>query len=236
LNPRLSFGSWAAIATIAVHVGAAAAVSTIRGGDAAQAPTVITVREVARKAPPPPPPLPTPPPPTPAPPAPAAKPAPPRPVAARRAAPAATPAPSAPAAAPAPVALGLTLGNAEGHGPAVAAPPPAEAPPPPKARTLVAAAPVAAGCTDPIVKPKPIRVVQPAFTQDAQDAGITGKVRIEITISATGEVTAARVIEGLGHGLDESALEAAKQSSFEPATRCGERVQTTFTIGMRFQR
>ena len=72
--------------------------------------------------------------------------------------------------------------------------------------------------------------------QEAQDASITGKVRVEITISRTGEVTAARVIEGLGYGLDEAALEAAKQSTFTPATRCGEAVETTFTIGMRFQR
>ena len=43
-----------------------------------------------------------------------------------------------------------------------------------------------------------------------------------------------RVIEGLGHGLDEAALEAARGSTFEPATRCGKPIATTFTIGMRF--
>ena len=63
-----------------------------------------------------------------------------------------------------------------------------------------------------------------------------GATSFWLGISTTGAVTAARVIEGLGHGLDEAALEAAKQSTFSPATKCGEPVETTFTIGMRFQR
>jgi protein TonB len=42
------------------------------------------------------------------------------------------------------------------------------------------------------------------------------------------------VIAGLGHGLDEAALEAARASTFEPGTRCGKAAVTTFTIGMRF--
>lgn len=92
-----------------------------------------------------------------------------------------------------------------------------------------------AGCADAPTKPKPVNVVQPAFTTEAQEAGITGKVRVEITISASGQVTNARVIEGLGYGLDEAALAAAKASTFSPATKCGEAIETTFTIGMRFQ-
>jgi protein TonB len=124
----------------------------------------------------------------------------------------------------------------------MAVPPPSATPPPrddtpkPKPKVLAAAGPVSAesACAEPIVKPKPIQVIQPAYTPDAQAAGIAGKVRVEITISATGEVTGARVLEGLGHGLDEAALEAARASTFTPATRCGEPVGTTFTIGMRF--
>ncbi|MDX2091258.1 MAG: energy transducer TonB, partial [Kofleriaceae bacterium] len=186
-----------------------------------------------------PPPAPVTPTPVPAP-APAAKPLPPRPAPAKRAAPPppATAAPAPISAPAAPADFGLKLGNAGGNGPAVAAPPPAatKTAPPPKPKALAVAPAADAGCAEPIVKPKPIQVVQPAFTQEAQDAGITGKVRVEITISKAGTVTAARVIEGLGHGLDEAALDAAKQSTFSPAMKCGEPVETTFTIGMRFQR
>lgn len=226
--------SWAIGATLVVHGGLAAFVATLPREADAPPPTVITVREVTREAPPPPPP---PPPAVAAAPVPAAAPPKPKP-AAPKVKPAAPPPPtSAPAAAPAPTNLGLTMSNSGGgDGPAVAAP--AEAPAPkaeaPVAKTL-AAAPAASGCSDPIVKPTPISVVQPAFTQDAKDAGITGKVRVEITISATGDVTNARVIAGLGYGLDEAALEAARAATFSPATQCGEPVATTFTIGMRFQ-
>ncbi|MCE9578328.1 MAG: energy transducer TonB, partial [Deltaproteobacteria bacterium] len=107
---------------------------------------------------------------------------------------------------------------------------------PPVAKQLEAKPAVAdGGCADAVVKPKPLQLVQPTFTQDARDAGITGKVRVEVTISAAGAVTAARVIEGLGHGLDEAALDAARASTFAPATKCGEPVAITITIGMRFQ-
>ena len=65
----------------------------------------------------------------------------------------------------------------------------------------------------------------PAYTQAAQDAHIEGKVRVELTISATGDVTDAHVVEGLGYGLDEAALETARQYKFEPAKRCGQPVE-----------
>ena len=73
-----------------------------------------------------------------------------------------------------------------------------------------------------------------AFLPAAALAQVEGKVRIEITVGPDGNVTGVRVLQGLGHGLDEAALEAARGSTFEPGTRCGKPVATTFTIGMRF--
>ena len=81
------------------------------------------------------------------------------------------------------------------------------------------------------MKPKPITILQPAYTDDARGAQIEGKVRIEITVGADGNVTAARVLEGLGHGLDEAALEAARGVDVRAGTRCGKPVATTFVIG-----
>lgn len=224
------------VATVIVHAGFAAGLATIDHDAPPPPPTEITLRQIPpKKAPPPPPP----PPPEVQTQAPVAAPAPaPKKVAPRKPAPApapaAAPAPSAPAA---PADYNLKLGNSTGNGPVVAAAPKTEQAPTEKpAVKQLAPTPATNECADPVVKPKPLHVVQPAFTQEAQGAGITGKVRVEITISATGEVTAARVIEGLGYGLDEAALEAAKQSTFSAATRCGEPVETTFTIGMRFQK
>jgi protein TonB len=59
-------------------------------------------------------------------------------------------------------------------------------------------------------------------------------VRVEVTVDDSGHVTGARLLAGLGYGLDEAALEAAKRAAFEPATRCGKPVSATFVIAMRF--
>jgi protein TonB len=102
------------------------------------------------------------------------------------------------------------------------------------------AAPVAAmlpsdGCDDPPAKPKPISVPQPGYTDDAQAAAIEGKVRVQLTVDESGKVVDVKLIAGLGHGLDEAALAAARRALFEPALHCGRPTQATFTISMRFK-
>ncbi len=159
--------------------------------------------------------------------------------------PSAAPPPPTPTTAPRPAApvadFGLTL--ASGDGPAIAAPKAQTAPKPqaapekhaPRPKVLAAAgAPEEEGCPEPAVKPKPVNIVQPAYSDDARTAQIEGKVRIEITVGADGAVTDVRVLAGLGHGLDEAALAAARASTFEPGTSCGKPITMTFTIGMRF--
>jgi protein TonB len=101
-------------------------------------------------------------------------------------------------------------------------------------------APVAAalptdGCDEPPVKPKPISVPQPSYTDDAQTAAVEGKVRVQLTVDESGKVVDVKLIQGLGHGLDEAALQAARRATFEPALRCGRPAQATFTIAMRFK-
>jgi protein TonB len=102
------------------------------------------------------------------------------------------------------------------------------------------AAPVAAalpsdGCDEPPAKPKPISVPQPGYTDAAQAALVEGKVRVQLTVDETGKVIDVKLIAGLGHGLDEAALAAARRATFEPALHCGKPTQATFTISMRFK-
>jgi len=96
------------------------------------------------------------------------------------------------------------------------------------------ALPEADSCTEAPSKPKPKSVPQPAYPDAARAAGVEGKVRVELTVDETGKVISVRVLQGLGHGLDEAALAAARQASFEPALRCGKPARATFTISMRF--
>ena len=102
------------------------------------------------------------------------------------------------------------------------------------------AAPVAAllpsdGCDEPAAKPKPISAPQPGYTDDAQAAAVEGKVRVQLTVDETGKVVDVKLLAGLGHGLDEAALAAARRATFEPARRCGKATLATFTISMRFK-
>jgi protein TonB len=134
--------------------------------------------------------------------------------------------------------FGLDMGNAGPGGlavpqgaPVAAAPASsAHAPPAPK----VLAAKPAEECAEPPVKPKPRSISQPAYTSAAREANVEGRVRVEVSVSAEGTVTGVKLLSGLGHGLDEAALEAARRASFEPAKRCGKAVAATFVIAMRF--
>ncbi len=89
-------------------------------------------------------------------------------------------------------------------------------------------------CTEPLVKAKPLEPAQPVMTDAMREAGLAGKVRIELKIAADGHVTSAKVLEGLGSGFDEAALQSARATTFAPATRCGEAVASTFVMAVRF--
>ena len=90
-------------------------------------------------------------------------------------------------------------------------------------------------CTQPVVRPRRTVGVQAKYTKDARQGEIEGLVRIEVTVSETGHVIAARVLSGLGYGLDEAALDAARRCVFEPATLCGRPVVGTAVVAQRFE-
>jgi periplasmic protein TonB len=89
-------------------------------------------------------------------------------------------------------------------------------------------------CEEALVKPKPTHMVGAQYPDEARKHELEGVVRVKITLNAQGEVIAAEVAKGIGSGLDEAALAAARKWTFQPATKCGKPVETTITIGMRF--
>jgi protein TonB len=89
-------------------------------------------------------------------------------------------------------------------------------------------------CTEAATKPKPTQMSRPEYTEEARAAAIEGKVRVELTVDANGVVTDVKVLESLGHGLDEAALAAVRAATFEPALSCGKPVQATFVVSIRF--
>ena len=101
-------------------------------------------------------------------------------------------------------------------------PPP---PPPPPGRP---------GKPDP-AQPRVIHKTWPRYPEAAKQAGIAGLVIVKVSIDKTGGVTDARVVQGLGHGLDEAAVDALRQWKFEPVTRDGKPVATTFNMTINFR-
>jgi TonB family protein len=64
---------------------------------------------------------------------------------------------------------------------------------------------------------------------------IEGEVALEVEFMATGEVRVMRIVRGLGHGLDESAMRAVKGVRFKPAQRDGQPVNVRTTVNILFQ-
>jgi TonB family protein len=74
--------------------------------------------------------------------------------------------------------------------------------------------------------------VTPQFTQEAKEKRIKGVSRLSITLRSDGFVSDIEIVKGLGAGLDEQAIEAAKQYLFLPMVKDG--VFTSFRSDLGF--
>ncbi|HET9934523.1 MAG TPA: energy transducer TonB [Polyangiaceae bacterium] len=89
-------------------------------------------------------------------------------------------------------------------------------------------------CSEDLKKARLIRQVQPKYSNTASLANVRGVIRLELDIDERGVVQRVHVVRGLGYGLDESAVEAAKKIEFSPATLCGKPVSSKFTLAFRY--
>jgi TonB family protein len=76
---------------------------------------------------------------------------------------------------------------------------------------------------------------QPNYTTEARGLKLEGEVLIEVMFGADGHLQVQRVVRGLGHGLDESGIEAANKIRFKPAMRNGSPVDSTAVVHVLFQ-
>jgi protein TonB len=99
------------------------------------------------------------------------------------------------------------------------------------------------------VGPKPVRVVEPEYTREAQRKNVRAEVVVEVVVDERGRVSTARVLERyllrdgddpkervaqLGYGLEESALSAAERWTFRPARQQGKAVRSAYTLVFSF--
>jgi TonB family protein len=90
----------------------------------------------------------------------------------------------------------------------------------------------AASATTP---PAVIYRVDPEYSEEARKAKYSGAVELRVDVDASGRVTNAAVIHSLGLGLDEKAIEAAKQWRFRPAMKDGKPIDSQVLIDLNFR-
>lgn len=74
----------------------------------------------------------------------------------------------------------------------------------------------------------------PGYTEEARHAQVEGAVRLSVVLNADGAVSTISVVRGLGYGLDERAIEAARQLRFVPAQKDGHRVSVRVFLEFKF--
>ncbi len=75
----------------------------------------------------------------------------------------------------------------------------------------------------------------PVYSTEGRKLKIEGDVVIDLVFLASAQVQVRGVVSGLGHGLDESAVQAAKQIRFKPAKRDGQPVDFPARVRIVFR-
>lgn len=73
-----------------------------------------------------------------------------------------------------------------------------------------------------VLRPVPLNSPSLAYTDDARKSKIQGTVSMVVLVTEMGDIDSVIVFRGLGHGLNERAIEAARELKFSPATRNGK--------------
>lgn len=86
-----------------------------------------------------------------------------------------------------------------------------------------------------IAAPRLLKEVRGDYTDEARRAGLAGDVVLELVVRRDGTVGDVKVLEGLGGGLNERAIQAVRQWRFAPATRQGVPVDVIVEVAMEFK-
>jgi TonB family protein len=76
---------------------------------------------------------------------------------------------------------------------------------------------------------------RPQYTAEGRALKLEGDVVVDLVFLANGSVEVSHVVSGLGHGLDEAAIQAAQQIKFKPAKRDGEAVDFPARVRIEFR-
>ncbi len=83
--------------------------------------------------------------------------------------------------------------------------------------------------------PSVLREVKPDYTEDGRRRNLEGDVVLEIVVRRDGSVGDVHLLQGLGGGLDQRAVDAVRQWRFSPAHRQGVPVDVIVEVAVEFK-
>lgn len=90
---------------------------------------------------------------------------------------------------------------------------------------------------DGIIGPVPLRRVEPQYTEEARKARLQGSVIVLLEVKPDGTVAPDNItiVQGLGMGLDEKAIQAVRQWIFKPAYRDGKPMGVAMPVAVQVE-
>jgi periplasmic protein TonB len=86
-----------------------------------------------------------------------------------------------------------------------------------------------------IEPPRLLHEVKADYTEDARQRSLSGEVVLEIVVRRDGSVGDVRILQGLGGGLNDRAVQAVRQWRFAPARRLGTPVDVIVEVAVEFR-
>ncbi len=86
-----------------------------------------------------------------------------------------------------------------------------------------------------VIAPIPIYQPQPEYSEEARKAKYSGSVILSIIVDTEGHPRNIQVVQGLGMGLDEKAVEAVMKWRFKPGMRAGIAVSVIARVEVNFR-
>ena len=80
----------------------------------------------------------------------------------------------------------------------------------------------------------PVREEAGRYTSEARKTEVKGIVEVAVMVGVDGSPRGMRVVHGLGHGLDQSALVAVRHWRFKPRLVEGQPVESELVVSVPF--
>lgn len=102
----------------------------------------------------------------------------------------------------------------------------------------VVAPPTKVKVSEPVAKTVPAEITykpRPVYTDEGRQLKVEGEVLLDVVFFASGQIKVVKVVHGLGHGLDESAVRAAEKIQFKPALKDGRPADFEAVVHVMFE-